>query len=536
MSGFNWLKWVSKGGSTQACSRSRRTRGNPSSRPTEALEERMLLSGTNLVPQIGTGDETGEDSGIDAASDEDQNTQAPNGYSPESARSDVAEPSGNDTAEASPIFYGPLLFRSYSQSSDSAQSPEDNGSTDPSSADPSSTDPSSTDPGITETGDGDSIQDLVSLERTSTPQVPRTFTFSVAENSEVGTAVGTVTATDPDPEAALSFGITEGNDNGLFAIDSATGEIRIADSGLLNFEALPSVSLTVSITDDSSPDYSDSAEVTVNLTNVNEAPLLNDTTFSIPENSPNSRVVGDLFASDPDVGSAFQFTITAGNAAGAFAINPYTGKITVANASLLNFETRPTYFLTVQVSDNGTPELSTTAQLIIQLTNTNDPPMITLVPANTKYTQGGSAVRFASKATISDPDTPIPDFDGVVLSVSIVDGRSNKDVVAVKDTGEKSKKIVVHGNQVLYGKTVIGRVDGGKGSAPTLSITLNSAASKISVEALTRALSFSTKDTSSTDRTLKLQLTSPSGHVLSTTSKLIQIRKQKDKSPGWGFF
>ena len=44
---------------------------------------------------------------------------------------------------------------------------------------------------------------------------------------------------------------------------------------------------------------------------------------------------------DPDVGQAHTFAITAGNTAGAFAIDPATGQITVANSAALDFETNP---------------------------------------------------------------------------------------------------------------------------------------------------------------------------------------------------
>ena len=61
---------------------------------------------------------------------------------------------------------------------------------------------------------------------------------------------------------------------------------------------------------------------------------------------------------DPDAGQAHTFAITAGNTAGAFAIDPSTGQITVANSAALDFETTPSFSLTVQVTDDGSPALS----------------------------------------------------------------------------------------------------------------------------------------------------------------------------------
>lgn len=64
-----------------------------------------------------------------------------------------------------------------------------------------------------------------------------------------------------------------------------------------------------------------------------------------------------ITASDVDAGDAITFTITAGNASGAFAINDSTGQITVANGSLLDFDTPPTsYNLTIKAEEDSSGE------------------------------------------------------------------------------------------------------------------------------------------------------------------------------------
>ena len=44
-----------------------------------------------------------------------------------------------------------------------------------------------------------------------------------------GTVVGSVSASDPDAGDSLSYAITGGDPTGVFAINSATGEITVAD-------------------------------------------------------------------------------------------------------------------------------------------------------------------------------------------------------------------------------------------------------------------------------------------------------------------
>ena len=194
--------------------------------------------------------------------------------------------------------------------------------------------------------------------------------FGLAENSANGTVVGSVSASDPDAGDTLSYAITGGDPTGAFAIDSATGEITVADSSQLDFEASPVFNLTVTVTD--AGGLTDTAAVTVNLTNVNEDPAASDATFGLAENSANGTVVGSVSACDPDAGDTLSYAITGGDPTGAFAIDSATGEITVADSSQLDFETSPVFNLTVTVTDAG--GLTDTAAVTVNLTNVNEDP------------------------------------------------------------------------------------------------------------------------------------------------------------------
>jgi len=100
--------------------------------------------------------------------------------------------------------------------------------------------------------------------------------FSIPENSAVGTVVGGVTATDADsPAQSLAYSIISGNESGAFTIDPATGEITVADSTPLNFEVTPQFTLVVRVTDNGSPTPSTAdATVVIDLTNVQEGAVL----------------------------------------------------------------------------------------------------------------------------------------------------------------------------------------------------------------------------------------------------------------------
>jgi VCBS repeat-containing protein len=197
-------------------------------------------------------------------------------------------------------------------------------------------------------------------------------TFSLAENSAVGTTVGTVVAADPDPQTTLMYALAAGNESGAFAINQRTGQITVANSAVLNFEVTPQFVLTVEAMDDGVPALSGSATITITLTNVNEAPAVQTATFAVAENSPNGKTVGHVTATDPDAATTLTFAITGGNTKGAFTIDPVTGILTVANRKAINFEVKPTFHLTVQVTDDGTPVLSGTETITVKLVDVHE--------------------------------------------------------------------------------------------------------------------------------------------------------------------
>ena len=85
----------------------------------------------------------------------------------------------------------------------------------------------------------------------------------------------------------------------------------------------------------------------------NVAPMITASqSFSVDENVVEGTIVGTAQATDINVGTTFSdWTITAGNDANNFLIDSGTGTITVGNSPSLDFETTPSYTLTLTVSD-----------------------------------------------------------------------------------------------------------------------------------------------------------------------------------------
>lgn len=114
----------------------------------------------------------------------------------------------------------------------------------------------------------------VTLNDSNSPPVIAPQTFAVNENMPNGTVVGTVVATDPNSTQTKTFSIVSGNVNGTFSINATTGVILVTNVSALNFEATPTYALVIKVVDNGTPSLSAQATITINVNNVNEAPVI----------------------------------------------------------------------------------------------------------------------------------------------------------------------------------------------------------------------------------------------------------------------
>ncbi|MCP4303682.1 MAG: hypothetical protein GY788_02135 [bacterium] len=183
------------------------------------------------------------------------------------------------------------------------------------------------------------------------------FEATVPEDTPVGAELGTVAAGDPDGDPP-SYDITTGNDAGVFAIDG-NGTVTLA--GPLDYETTSRYDLTVTVSDG---ELLGTAIVTVDVTNVNEAPTAGDFDTTVPQDTATGTELGTVAASDPD-NDPLSFAITAGNDADLFSIN--AAGVLRPVAAVDQFATQ--HALTVTVSDG---ELSGTATVTINITEADE--------------------------------------------------------------------------------------------------------------------------------------------------------------------
>jgi len=209
------------------------------------------------------------------------------------------------------------------------------------------------------------------------PPVIQPQSFALTENTSNGTSVYQVDTSDPDLYTGynqLSYSIIGGNGSNALSIDANTGMIRVKNKAYLDYETNHDLYLTVLVSDGK---HDDVATISVSLVNINDnAPIINNQTFSVGKDIPVNTLVAKVYANDPD-GNTLSYALTNGNTNDAFKIDSATGIIRVNKSSQI---LGPSYFLTVAVSDSG---FTQSAQIRVDINDLNYAPRIDSIADHT---------------------------------------------------------------------------------------------------------------------------------------------------------
>ena len=222
------------------------------------------------------------------------------------------------------------------------------------------------------------------------------YAFTVAEDVAAATQVGTVLATVAGG-APVTHTLTAGNTNDAWTIDAATGELKVA--GALDYETTPSYTLTVTAAVGGDGAATASAPVTITVTNVDEPPVFGAASyaFSVAEDAGFTTRVGTVTATDPEGGTVV-YDITAGNSPGPWAVDSLAGTLVLAGR--LDYETTPSYTLTVRAGVLEGSRLTATTTVTVTVTDVADAPPpptnLAATPAATSLALTWDAVTGAS--------------------------------------------------------------------------------------------------------------------------------------------
>jgi len=142
---------------------------------------------------------------------------------------------------------------------------------------------------FTAVGDGSKVMQRFGIYNTPVNQAPvvANQTFTIDENRPVNALAGTIVATDADAGTTLTYTLVSGNVNGAFTL--VGNQLRVANSGALDFETTPTFTLAVRVSDGT---LVSNATITVNLNDLPES-LTVSTVRPVPAgNYSNITVTG----------------------------------------------------------------------------------------------------------------------------------------------------------------------------------------------------------------------------------------------------
>ncbi len=223
---------------------------------------------------------------------------------------------------------------------------------------------------VTDSEGNDAVEVTRTVNVVNAP--PALSTISSQTVDEQSTLAFTATASDPDPGDTLTFSLASAPAGA--AIDPSTGNFTWTPSEAQG----PNVySFDVVATDSGSPALSDSQTISVTVNEANRAPSL--AAIATQSGAEQTSIVFSVPAGDLDIpGNTLTF-ILLGAPAGA-SIDPASGTISWVPSEV---QGPGTYTFDVRVSDDGSPSLTDTTSVTVDVVETNQAPTVTSPGART---------------------------------------------------------------------------------------------------------------------------------------------------------
>ena len=250
-----------------------------------------------------------------------------------------------------------------------------------------------------------------------TPTSVRISRRSIAENSPIGTVLGTLSTTDTDTltDTEFVYSLVSGtgdSNNPLFTISGN----QVLSNAPLDFETINKLSIRVRSTDLGGLFVE--APFAVDVTNVNELPTnLNLTGSTILENQPVGTAIGLFGNNDPDFNDSHIYTLEPGSGGQDNLLFDIVGN-ELRSFQSYDFETKSTYNVRVRVTDRVGGFIE--APFVINVLDTNENPNVLNLSANTIAENAPLGTPIGTLMG-SDPDA------GSVLSYSLIAGAGSDD-------------------------------------------------------------------------------------------------------------
>ena len=296
-------------------------------------------------------------------------------------------------------------------------------------------------------------------------------TRTIAENTTSDENIGDpVTAIDEDNDV-LTYSLG-GVDAGSFSIDSGSGQLQT--NSTLDYEITSVYTVEITVTDGN--DGSASITVTINIDDVDEiqpnrAPVFTEGTSTIRyvvENIAAGENIGTpVAATDEDSDDTLTYSL-GGVDAGSFSFNTSSGQLQT-NAAL-DYETKPSYSVTITVSDGNDGSASITVTINIDDVDEIQPNRAPV------FTEGTSTTRSVAENTAAGGNigTPVAatDADNDTLTYSLGETPDDNVFDIVSTTGQlRTKDALDFETKSSYQVTIT--VSDSKDGSASITVTIN---------------------------------------------------------------
>ncbi|WP_258099577.1 cadherin domain-containing protein [Marinoscillum pacificum] len=235
--------------------------------------------------------------------------------------------------------------------------------------------------------------------------------LTVDENQDAGTAVGTLSADDPDTGEVLTYAFVTGtNDNASFQLSG----IQLSTNEIFNYEEKSEYTVVISVTD--SENVSIEETFTISVVDLEETPTnieLSNTT--VAENNDTPLEIATLTSEDNDADETFTYTLVAGTGDTDNATFSIEGEKLVTSTAF-DFETQSSFAIRLRTTDSANEFFE--KSFTISITDVNETPS-NLALSTLSIEENQEVGTVLGTLSADDPDTD------EVLTYEFVEGEND---------------------------------------------------------------------------------------------------------------
>ena len=237
---------------------------------------------------------------------------------------------------------------------------------------------------------------VITVTGTNDAPVAQASSFTVAEDAAI--VNGSVVATDSDANASLSFALNSAapagltfNSNGTYTFDASNAAYQSLGVGQSKVLTVP-----YTVTDDQGA--TSTANLVITVTGTNDAPVAQASSFTVAEDAP--LVSGHVNSTDIDANATATYSLNSAAPAGLVFNANGTYTFDASNAAYQSLGVGQSKVLTISYTVTDDQGATSTANLVITVTGTNDAP----VAQASSFTVAEDAALVSGHVTSTDID------------------------------------------------------------------------------------------------------------------------------------